>query len=347
MLQAAINRERRKNEQAILQHYEELYHPHAVLVPSARFGLYAVAKELLSLGDRVLISPITCRTVVEALLAAGVVPVFVDIEPDTGNIDPGRLSDSVLTAARAIVTTNLYGNPDNAPHLRRAAAKHDLLFIEDCAHVIHTVIDGRRVGSLGDVSVFSFKKYFDEPGGVITFRGETAARAVRARVSAEAPQMAPTAGTGGHRTIHGRVALEGGPQPPRNSRRRANSVALGAPAITADIPPGRRFGESGAESFEGGPIYRREDENGARSGRTVPSAAQAKPLGRRCVLSRCAVLFGKARLDHCGTKAPRRADLFLVHSSGQRDLPGATRSGTDIHIRCCRFLVPPYSTGQS
>jgi len=186
MLQAAINRERRKSEQAILQHYEELYHPHAVLVPSARFGLYAVAKELLSRGDRVLISPITCRTVVEALLAAGVVPVFVDIEPDTGNIDPGRLSDSVLTAARAIVTTNLYGNPDNAPHLRRAAAKHDLLFIEDCAHVIHTVIDGRRVGSLGDISVFSFKKYFDEPGGVITFRGEAAARAVRARVSAEA-----------------------------------------------------------------------------------------------------------------------------------------------------------------
>jgi dTDP-4-amino-4,6-dideoxygalactose transaminase len=148
--------------------------------------LYAVARELLSPGDRVIISPITCRTVIEALLAAGVVPVFVDIESETGNIDPRRLSDCLLRAARAIVTTNLYGNPDNAPEVRRAAAKHDLLFIEDCAHVVYTVIAGRRVGSIGDVSVFSFKKYFGEPGGVITFRDEAAARKVRTRVAAEA-----------------------------------------------------------------------------------------------------------------------------------------------------------------
>lgn len=185
MLHRLVRHERRRALDSILQYYREQYHPNAILVPSGRFGLYAVAKEMLSRGDRALVSPITCRTVIEALLAAGVTPVFVDIQLESGNIDVTRLSTGTLNAARAIITTNLYGNPDAALELRKIAKARNLLLIEDCAHILSTSVEGRQIGGIGDVSVFSFKKYFDEPGGVVSVRDRDAAGAIRARVAAE------------------------------------------------------------------------------------------------------------------------------------------------------------------
>ncbi|HTT20939.1 MAG TPA: DegT/DnrJ/EryC1/StrS family aminotransferase [Candidatus Sulfotelmatobacter sp.] len=146
------------------------------MAPSARFGVYATAKALLSPGDRVLISPITCHTVIDALLRAGVVPMFANIDLASGNIDVGRLSRNELGQARAIVTTNLYGNPDAVEDLSRMARSSNLLLIEDCAHVLHTRVGAKEIGSFGDVSIFSFKKHFDLPGGVVCVR-ETAAAA--------------------------------------------------------------------------------------------------------------------------------------------------------------------------
>jgi dTDP-4-amino-4,6-dideoxygalactose transaminase len=181
-----IERQRTNAVSAILASYRERYLPHAVLTPSGRFGLYAAAKELLRPGDRVAISPVTCRSVVEAFLAAGVSPVFVDIELSSGNIDVRKISDKILRAVRAIVTTNLYGNPDCALELKSIAASRNLLLIEDCAHVLDTSVGRQPIGGIGDVSVFSFRKYFDEPGGVVTARSEAAAAKIRARVAAEA-----------------------------------------------------------------------------------------------------------------------------------------------------------------
>ena len=185
MLDGIIERHRRHAIDAILQHYRRHYLPHLLLLPSARFGLYAAAKEMLSPGDCVLISPVTCRTVIDALLAAGVRPVFVDIELASGNIDIRKLTPALLGSARAIVTTNLYGNPDCAPELKRMAERRGLLLIEDCAHVLSTSIEGRPVGGIGDVSVFSFQKYFGERGGIVTVRNEGAARRMQARLMAE------------------------------------------------------------------------------------------------------------------------------------------------------------------
>ena len=70
MLNAIIRRERRLATEAILRYYRDRYHRYAVLVPSGRFGLFAVAREMMSPGDIVLISPITCASVIRALLAA-------------------------------------------------------------------------------------------------------------------------------------------------------------------------------------------------------------------------------------------------------------------------------------
>lgn len=185
MLARQIGHERQKAADAILGHYRDRFLPYAMLAPSGRFGLYVAAKAVLSPGDRVLISPITCRTVIYALLAAGVTPVFVDIELDTGNIDVSRLSHSDLNDARAIVTTNLYGNPDAVHDLKSMASSYDLLVIEDCAHVLHTRAGTQEIGSLGDISVFSFKKHFDELGGVVCARDPGVAAKLQARLTTE------------------------------------------------------------------------------------------------------------------------------------------------------------------
>jgi len=173
---------RRKNIARISEFYKAHYLPRTVLVPSGRFGLYTVVKEMLRPGDHVLVSPITCHTVVEALLAGQVNPVFVGIELETGNIDIKRLSPSLLASAKGIITTNLYGNADQVTEIRALTKAHGLLWIEDCAHVLETTVDGQRVGSFGDVSIFSFKKYFRERGGIITMRDADAMRQVENRV---------------------------------------------------------------------------------------------------------------------------------------------------------------------
>lgn len=182
MLDHLIHTRRAKAEEAILAHYSDRYLPEVMLVPSARFGIYALAKEMLSTGDRVAVSPITCHSVIEALLAAEVIPVFVDIEPETGNIDVARLHP-LLKSVRAVVTTNLYGNPDRVVEIRKHTVKHAVCLIEDCAHVLCSRIDGHRVGTVGDASVFSFKKYFGENGGVLTARDRRLATRIRERVA--------------------------------------------------------------------------------------------------------------------------------------------------------------------
>ncbi|MBS1859328.1 MAG: DegT/DnrJ/EryC1/StrS family aminotransferase [Acidobacteria bacterium] len=178
MLDRIIQQRRQDAESRILRNYRERFQSFAMLVPSARYGIYGAAKALLRAGDRVIISPITCRSVIRALLAAGVHPVFADIELDTGNIDPARLPNALSASTTAIVTTNLYGNPDSIVELRSVARSRGLLLIEDCAHAMHTTVDGKPVGCFGDIALFSFKKYFNQSGGVVTVRDPSAAAAV-------------------------------------------------------------------------------------------------------------------------------------------------------------------------
>lgn len=178
-----IERTRNRALRTISSFYTRQYLPETVAVPSGRFGIWAVASELFRPGDQVLISPLTCHTVIESLLAAGVVPAFVDIELQTGNIDVGRLSSRMLREARGIITTNLYGNPDDAAHLRLLADRWKICLIEDCAHVLRTTVNRRPIGSFGDVSVFSFKKYFGQAGGIVALRDHSLAEKLASRTA--------------------------------------------------------------------------------------------------------------------------------------------------------------------
>ena len=171
------------------QYFEREYGRRALLVPSARFGMYIMAKILFRPGDKVIISPITCNDVIFSLLAASVVPVFVDIDQNTGNIDVDSLADSTLSEGKGTITTNIYGTPDDSVRLQQRVRNHQHVLIEDCAQVLESYVDGQRVGTIGDVAIFSFAKYFIAQGGALTATDSGLLKEMESAIAAEIREM--------------------------------------------------------------------------------------------------------------------------------------------------------------
>ncbi len=84
-------------------------------------------------GDEVITSPFTFIATAEAIAYVGATPVFVDIDPDSLNLDPHRVEDAVTGRTRAILPVHLFGLPADMPALMDIAARHGLMVIEDCA----------------------------------------------------------------------------------------------------------------------------------------------------------------------------------------------------------------------
>ncbi|MEP0842134.1 MAG: DegT/DnrJ/EryC1/StrS aminotransferase family protein [Phycisphaerae bacterium] len=169
------------NRRLIEQTIERAFPGHAVFVPSARFGLMLAFEHFLSAGDKVLLTSACCETVVFALYAAGVKPVFVDLEENSGNIDCAALARLDVPDARAVLAIHLYGVPDDLAALGDLCKRRDWLLLEDCAQVLDSYSRGLRAGSVGQAAVYSFPKFFDEPGGAILCREAGDAEALRRR----------------------------------------------------------------------------------------------------------------------------------------------------------------------
>ncbi len=107
-------------------------------------------------GDEVITSPLTAAFGVFAITAAGATPVFVDIDPDTYNLDPNLIEAAITPRTRAIMPVHLYGQPADMGPILEIAEQNDLLVVEDCAQAHGARYRGQRVGSLGDISAFSF-----------------------------------------------------------------------------------------------------------------------------------------------------------------------------------------------
>src|SRR5206468_3608133 len=86
----------------------------------------------------------------------GATPVFVDVEPDTGLLDPNCVEEAITPRTRAIVPVHLYGQMCDMRALRDIANRHGLFIVEDAAHCIEGARDGVRPGLLGDTACFSF-----------------------------------------------------------------------------------------------------------------------------------------------------------------------------------------------
>lgn len=129
----------------------------AVAVSSGTAALHtAYAAAGLGKGDEVITPPITFVATQAALVQVGATPVFADVESDTANIDPKAVEAAVGPRTAAVVAVDYAGHPADLHALRQIADKHKLLLIEDAAHSLGSEFGERPVGSLADLTTFSF-----------------------------------------------------------------------------------------------------------------------------------------------------------------------------------------------
>ena len=130
---------------------------HAVSVSSCTSALYLSLLALdIGPGDEVITTPMTFIATANAILHAGATPVFVDVEPDTGNIDARQVERAITSRTRAIIPVHLYGLMADVQDLDDICRRHNLALIEDAAHATEAVRDGFRPGQLGQTACFSF-----------------------------------------------------------------------------------------------------------------------------------------------------------------------------------------------
>ncbi|MFE2050297.1 DegT/DnrJ/EryC1/StrS family aminotransferase [Streptomyces sp. NPDC059459] len=139
-----------------------------VYVPSCRFGLYAALRHWCPPGGRVLMSPVNDDVIFFVVLAAGLRPVQAPLDPTDGSIDIDAVPGETWGSLSAVLTTNLYGNPDPAPGLRARCDALGIPLFEDAAHAIGSEVGGRPVGAWGDASVLSLSKHVGaQAGGIL------------------------------------------------------------------------------------------------------------------------------------------------------------------------------------
>jgi dTDP-4-amino-4,6-dideoxygalactose transaminase len=107
-------------------------------------------------GDEVITASNTFIATVEAISYPGATPVFVDIDPETANIDPARLESTITSKTQAIIPVHLYGRPVNLGAIAEIANQHKLLVIEDACQAVGARYHGERVGGFGYAAAFSF-----------------------------------------------------------------------------------------------------------------------------------------------------------------------------------------------
>lgn len=107
-------------------------------------------------GDEVITTPFTFIATTEAIGIVGATPVFVDVDPNTYNIDPALIEAKITERTKAILPVHLYGQPCNMTAIMEIARKYNLKVIEDCAQATGAIWEGKKVGTIGDVGCFSF-----------------------------------------------------------------------------------------------------------------------------------------------------------------------------------------------
>jgi len=157
---------------------------HCITVAS---GTEALLIALMALGvkpgDEIITTPFSFVATAEVIVLLGAVPVFVDIEPDTCNIDVSRIEEAVSPRTRAIMPVSLYGQPADMDEINAIAARHDLTVIEDAAQSFGASYKGKRscnLSAIGCTSFFPSKPlgcYGD--GGAIFSSDDSMAKAMR------------------------------------------------------------------------------------------------------------------------------------------------------------------------
>jgi dTDP-4-amino-4,6-dideoxygalactose transaminase len=130
-------------------------------------------------GDEVITTPFTFIATTETIIQCGAVPVFVDIDPKTYNIDAGGIKQKITRRTKCIMPVHLYGQSADMDPILELAKEHNLKVIEDCAQSLGAEYKGKKVGSLGDAGCLSFFPSkvlgaYGDGGMVVTNSQETA-----------------------------------------------------------------------------------------------------------------------------------------------------------------------------
>jgi len=165
------------------------YHdlPHAIGLASGTDALHlALRAANIGPGDEVITTPFTFFATVEAIHYCGARPVFVDVEPDTLNMNPDQVESCITSRTKAMLPVHLFGHPADMSALTGVAERHNLIVVEDCAQAFGAAIGGRRVGAFGDAGCYSFypsKNFscYGDGGMVVTGRSEMNERIRRLR----------------------------------------------------------------------------------------------------------------------------------------------------------------------
>ena len=144
---------------------------HAVAVSSGTAALHLLVRGLgISDGDEVLVPSFTFAASVNAILYERAVPVFVDVEPETYNLDPADLEGKITPRTKAIMAVDVFGHPAPWNELGEIASRHGLAVIDDACEGLGAKYHGRKLGSFGSGAAFAFypnKQITAGEGGVI------------------------------------------------------------------------------------------------------------------------------------------------------------------------------------
>lgn len=152
--------------------------PFGIATTSGTTALTVAIQALgLGKGDKILTTPFSFIASTNAIVYSGAVPVFADIDPRTFNVDPECLEERLAEEPdiKAVLIVHLFGQSCDMDRIMKIVKKHNLLLIEDCAQSHGAMWKGKKVGSFGDVSAFSFyptKNMTTSEGGMVLAKDE-------------------------------------------------------------------------------------------------------------------------------------------------------------------------------
>lgn len=145
---------------------------HAVAVSSGTAALHAAMYAIgVGPGDEVIVPPITFAATANAVVYQGALPVFADVDAETLLIDPEQVQEKITPRTKAVIAVDYAGQPCRYDELRKIAGARGIVLVADACHALGAEFQGRKAGSLADLTVFSFhpvKHITTGEGGMLT-----------------------------------------------------------------------------------------------------------------------------------------------------------------------------------
>lgn len=180
----------KKFERALADKFEV---SNVIFLPMARVAIYFTLKHLLKPGQEIILSPYTVADVINMVICAKMVPVFVDLEQSSCNINLDKIEPLINDKTGAVMITHLHGIGMPAHQVLEVCRKHNLPLIEDASQAFGGYDEGERLGTIGDIGIYSigmYKNINSWYGGAIVSENKTLVDEIRADIN-QCPYQSP------------------------------------------------------------------------------------------------------------------------------------------------------------